>query len=106
MSSNAAKEWSGTFKELKRKRDRIRRQISYCLSEHAKLDVSDSEDREGVGRMNQMIETLDKACTKIDNFLANEEPRIGHAKTGKEIKSNITDNESGKMLTSTKSRRL
>ena len=100
MSSNAAKEWSGTFKELKRKRDRIRRQIRYCLSEHAKLDASDSEDREGVGRMTQMIETLDKACTKIDNFLASEEPRIGQAKTGKEIKSNITDNESGKMLTS------
>ncbi len=37
---------------------------------------------------------------KIDNFLKNSEPRMGEGKRKKEVKSNITDNESAKMTTS------
>ncbi|QHJ09978.1 hypothetical protein FX988_00187 [Paraglaciecola mesophila] len=33
MSSNAAKEWSGTFKELAEKRDKLKRQIRYHMNE-------------------------------------------------------------------------
>ncbi|MCR6651395.1 MAG: hypothetical protein NVV73_07830 [Cellvibrionaceae bacterium] len=33
MSSNAAKEWSGTFKELKEKRNKIRQQIKRCIQD-------------------------------------------------------------------------
>ena len=36
----------------------------------------------------------------LDEFLKAEEPRLGHGKKPKEVKSNITDNESGKMTTS------
>ena len=32
LSSNAAKEWSGTFKELEQKRDKIKRQIRHHLN--------------------------------------------------------------------------
>lgn len=32
MPSNAAKEWSGTLKELEQKRDKLKRQIRRCLS--------------------------------------------------------------------------
>ena len=38
MRSNAAKEWSGTFKELEQKRQKLKRLISYHLTEHQKKD--------------------------------------------------------------------
>ncbi|GAA3564744.1 hypothetical protein GCM10022265_13460 [Marinobacter xestospongiae] len=34
MPSSAAKEWSGTFKELERKRSKLRRLIRHHLQEH------------------------------------------------------------------------
>jgi len=34
MRSNASKEWSGTFKELEQKRQKLRRLIQHHLSEH------------------------------------------------------------------------
>ncbi len=100
MSSNAAKEHSGTLKELSQKRDKIRQKINYCLSEHVKLDGRKVADRERKGRLAQEAETLEKQFNKINDFLQSAEPRMGHAKKPKEVKSNITDNESGKMLTS------
>ncbi len=47
-----------------------------------------------------MIGTLDKASEKIDKFLKTTGPRMGQGKRLKEVKSNITDNESAKMTTS------
>jgi hypothetical protein len=37
---------------------------------------------------------------KVDRFLKANSPRMGQGKRPKEVKSNITDNESGKMTTS------
>jgi hypothetical protein len=42
MSSNAAKEWSGTFKELEEKRDKIKRLINHHISEYQKNYSNDS----------------------------------------------------------------
>jgi len=100
MSSNAAKEWSGTFKELEQKRDKIQRQIQYHLAEHKKLDKNESRDDERRQRSEQAIKTLTKAHEKVDEFLKSEGPRMGKGKIRKEVKSNITDNESAKMTTS------
>jgi transposase len=100
MSSNAAKEWSGTFKELEQKRDKIKRQIHYHISEHKKRDNSDSREDERLQREKQAIETLNKAHDKIEQFLKSASPRMGQGKIKKEVKSNITDNESAKMTTS------
>jgi hypothetical protein len=36
---------------------------------------------------------------KVDHFLKTNSPRMGQGKRLKEVKSNITDNESGKMTT-------
>ena len=41
MPSNAAKEWSGTFKELQEKRDKLKRQIRYHMNEHETLDKNE-----------------------------------------------------------------
>jgi len=99
MSSNAAKEWSGTFKELEQKRDKIKRQIRYYLNKHQTEDneaqtTADAQQQ----RHEQMIATLNKAHDKIDKFLKTNEPRQG--RRNNEVKSNITDNESAKMTTS------
>ena len=100
MPSNASKEWSGTFKELEQKRDKIKRQIHYYMTEHKKLDVNESNDNERARRAQQSIDTLSRACDKIDQFLKVSSPRMGQGKIKKEVKSNITDNESAKMTTS------
>lgn len=44
MPSNAAKEWSGTFKQLQEKRAKLKHQISYHMCEHEKLDNTESAD--------------------------------------------------------------
>src|SRR5690606_6392628 len=100
MSSNAAKEWSGTFKELAEKQQKIQRQIRHCLKEHRHLDKAHPEHVEKRQRHEQTLETLGKAFDKIDQFLKTQAPRMGQGKRPKEIKSNITDNESAKMTTS------
>ena len=100
LSSNAAKEWSGTFKELEQKRDKIKRQIRHCLKEHRKLDKTDPNQKQQIQRTKQTIDTLDKAFERIDQFLKTSAPRMGQGKRPKEVKSNITDNQSGKMTTS------
>ena len=100
MSSNASKEWSGTFKELEQKRAKIKRQIRHYMNEHKRLDLQETRDEARVQRIQQTIETLDKAHDKIDHFLKTNEPRLGKGKRPKEVKSNITDNDSAKMTTS------
>jgi|TARA_B110000116_G_scaffold32595_1_gene24800 transposase len=100
MSSDASKEYSGTIKELGQKRDKISKKIHYCLKEHKKLDGRKPSDRDRKKRLGQEAKTLTKSFKKIEKFLATAEPRMGHAKKPKEVKSNITDNQSGKMTTS------
>ncbi|MEP4102370.1 IS1182 family transposase [Paraglaciecola sp.] len=100
MSSNAAKEWSGTFNELQEKRDKLKRQIRYHMNEHETLDKTEGADEARKQRAAQAIDTLNKAHDKIEQFLKKSEPRMGKGKRPKEVKSNITDNESGKMTTS------
>ena len=100
MPSNAAKEGSGTFKELDAKRAKIKRQIQHHLKEHARLDAQVSREDERLQRIKQTLETLDHAHARIDTFLKTARPRRGRGKQAKEVKSNITDNESAKMTTS------
>lgn len=100
MPSNAAKEWSGTFKELEQKRAKIKRQIHHHINEHKLLDKNKSSDEDRAKRAKQATETLNKAHEKIDKFLKSHSPRMGQGKRPKEVKSNITDNESAKMSTS------
>lgn len=100
MSSDASKEWSGTHKELEEKRKKIKRELRRCINEHQTLDRRKKGEKERSIRIEQSIETLDKAFDKIDRFLKTTSPRMGEAKKKKEVKSNITDNESAKMTTS------
>jgi len=100
MPSNAAKEVSGTFKELEQKRDKIKKLIKHHIKEHKKLDKDEPREEARIKRAKQAAETLTAAFDKIDKFLKTGSPRMGKGKIKKEVKSNITDNESAKMTTS------
>nr|WP_202803570.1 IS1182 family transposase [Gayadomonas joobiniege] len=99
MSSNAAKEWSGTFKELEQKLDKIKRQLRHYLNKHQAEDNNEQTTEDAQQKRHaQMIATLNQAHDKIDKFLNTNKPRQG--RRNKEVKSNITDNQSAKMTTS------
>ncbi|WP_395343761.1 transposase [Ningiella sp. W23] len=70
------------------------------MCEHKRLDKSEAADEVRKQRAEQAIGTLNKAHDKIDKFLKTASPRKGQGKRSKEVKSNITDNESAKMNTS------
>jgi transposase len=97
MSSDAAKEWSGTFKELGKKRDKLKRLIRHHLHEHHEPETEAELDRDI--RRAKTVLSLDESMKKVDRLLKTNSPRMGQGKRPKEVKSNITDNESGKMTT-------
>lgn len=80
--------------------NKLKRQIRYHLEQHQKLDAQANADDERKARHQQSIETLNKAHDKIEHFLNTASPRMCQGKRRKEVKSNITDNESAKMTTS------
>ncbi len=99
LSSNAAKEWSGTHSDLKKKKETIENKVEVIIKEHQNTDKlqsksSNSEEEQHKKR----IKRLEDQAKRIEEFISENEPRIGSQ--GKEIQSNITDNESAKMATS------
>jgi hypothetical protein len=98
MPSNASKSHSGTFAELGKKRDKIRTRIEHALAEHKRFDAADNG--EAAERTVQRVNTLRNAAERIDAFLKSESPRMGQGNKPREVKSNITDNESATMKTS------
>lgn len=100
MSSNAAKEHSGTVEELTQKSAKLRKQIQHHIKEHQRLDARKPNEKARKQRAEQAANTLFKQYKRINDFLKTAAPRMGQGKRPKEVKSNITDNQSAKMLTS------
>ncbi len=100
IPSNAAKEHSGTISELTEKREKLRKKVRLCMKEHRKLDGRKPSENSRKKQLEQATATLEKEFERIDNFLKTAAPRMGQGKTPKEVKSNITDNESAKLTTS------
>ena len=98
LPSNASKEWSGTHENLKKKSKKIDRAVRYMLTKHRNEDRQGENDISIRKREEKQIKTLLNASDKIDRFLQENDERLGHS--GKEVQSNITDNESAKMKTS------
>ena len=84
MPSDASKEWSGTFKELEAKRQKIKRRLRHHLQEHQRLDSNDTRDDARRQRHEQAIASLNQAHEKIDQFLKSASPRMGQGKRKKE----------------------
>jgi len=99
LPTNAAKEWSGTFRTLKAKRDKFRKKAAALMKEHKRRDRRLSKYKtEVAGESLTPARKLLAKADKIDTFLEENEPRMGVS--GKEVQSNITDPESSKMHTS------
>lgn len=101
LSSNASKELSGTFGDLRRKRDKLTDTVKYLVKRHRTNDqrtgaVRDRQDDEKTFK--RRIARMKRKIAKIDHFLESEKPK--ERTRGGEKQSNITDNESAKMKTS------
>jgi len=97
LPSNASKEWSGTKEDLQRKKDKMEQAIRQIVKRHREIDTTD-KNREDVEQEKQYVNTIRKKVKKIKEWLRDNDDKPG--KSGKPIKSNITDNESAKMKTS------
>jgi len=97
MPSNASKEWSGTKEELQHKKEKMEKAIKQILTRHREMDIRE-KDKGIIEQEEKYVETIKSKVKKIKQFLKGNDDKPG--KTGKPIKSNITDNESAKMKTS------
>ena len=99
LPSNASKEWSGTRPELHRKKERLEAKVRELLKEHVREDNRDDPPSgPGGGRdRERQVQRLQKQAQRIGEWLQANDPKYGT--TGKEISSNLTDNDSAKMKT-------
>jgi transposase len=98
LPSNASKDMSGTFGELTHKKKKLEEKLKKLMRKHRKKDKNDDDDDRNIRNQEKQIERLKRRSEKIGRFLKENEPKFNHRK--REIKSNITDNESEKMVTS------
>jgi transposase len=94
LSSNAAKEWSGTHADLRQKHEKLRELVRQRVREHRDNDRENAAPRQAVERLKR----LEQKAARIERFLAQSAPRVG--RMGKEVQSNVTDNDSAKMKSS------
>ncbi len=97
LPSNASKQWSGTIKQLKKKKGKMEQKVKSLLQSHIQAD-QENLDRTLEDRRKRQKKRLEKKVAYIDKWLKDKEPKMGAQ--GKEIMSNITDNDSCKMKTS------
>jgi transposase len=101
LPSNASKEWSGTFPELQKKKQKIEAKVAQLLEEQMQTDREQDEPpgpkASGPSRQ-QQVEKLQKKAELMEKWLAENQPKQGAA--GREKQSNVTDNDSATMMTS------
>jgi transposase len=102
LPSSAAKESSGTFADLRVKQQALERKVAEALREHRAADRrTDGPAEAGTtaarpGPRPVRVARLQRQAERIEKFLATHEPRRG--RSGREVQSNVTDNESGKLV--------
>ncbi|WP_457572118.1 IS1182 family transposase, partial [Desulfovulcanus sp.] len=97
LPSNASKEWSGTRADFKKKAAKMEKAIENMVNRHHANDKAGTEEKLR-DKKEKYVKTLRSRLKKIRDWLDNNDDKIG--KSGKPIKSNITDNDSAKMKTS------
>ena len=103
LPSNASKEWSGTVKDLRWKKEKIEKKVKQLVEEQVEVDRGDGEEEtgrrsSGGAERERQIERLLKKAERMERWLQENGPKMG--RQGREIKSNVTDNESAIMVTS------
>jgi hypothetical protein len=97
LPSNASKEWSGSQAEYSRKIEKMERAVRHLTQRHREADVAGEDEGLAVARAKQQA-TLEKALAKVRGYLQGHEDKVGAS--GRIKQSNITDNESAKMMSS------
>jgi transposase len=92
LPSNASKEWSGTRKELGEKYESLKKISKEIVEKHLNNDRIGKREAEADKRKQ---ERLDREADRILEFLRTHDDRRGAS--GEVVKSNVTDNESGKI---------
>mgnify|MGYP001813806565 CR=1 FL=1 len=98
LPANASKECSGRISELKNKKDKIQQRVKGLLKDQIDADKDDHDDPGAPPKREQQIEKLKKQAERIDKWLKENDAKTGSG--GRELKSNLTDNDSALMLTS------
>jgi transposase/IS5 family transposase len=98
LPSNASKKWSGTIGNLKRKKEKLENKVRLLLTAQIEADRKEEVSQGENEKRKRQAERLKKEAERIEKWLSENEAKIG--KQGGEIQSNVTDNDSAKMLTS------
>lgn len=98
LPSNAPKRWSGTLSDIGKKKEKIEQKATQLLEQQITADRDDGTDLPNASSREKQIEKLQKQAERIEKWLAENEAKIGS--NGRELQSNVTDNESAKMMTS------
>jgi transposase len=98
LPANASKECSGTISELTKKKDKIGQKVKRLLKDQIDADKDDDDDFRPPSTRERQIDKLQKQADRIEKWLKKNNAKI--SSNGKELKSNLTDNESAMMLTS------
>jgi hypothetical protein len=100
LPSAASKQMSGTFPELAHKKKKLEERIQRLIKKQIEKDKIDKEDqnRKDLQNKEKQIMRLKRRAEKIGRFLEENEPKRS-ARGNKELKSNVTDNDSVKMAT-------
>lgn len=97
LPSNASKEWSGKFKDLKKKQQKLEALAERLIEKNQEND-KDIFSHNTNDELDRHLTNINKKVDKLNTFLKDSEPKIGPR--GKEVQSNITDNESAKIKSS------
>jgi len=101
LPSNASRQWSGKLADLRKKKEKIEEKVAQLLEEQVAVDKRESDNAktqrcsENVNRTKQ-ADKLQKQAERIKQWLQENGPKMG--KKGREVTSNITDNESAMMV--------
>lgn len=104
LPSNASTRWSGKISDFERKKEKLEKKVKQLLDQQVEEDKKDDDKQDGGGSppgrsdRRKQIKKLQKRAERIEAFLKENGPKIG--KQGREIKSNVTDNESAMMYSS------
>jgi len=98
LPGNASKRWSGSLSDISKKKEKLEQKIKGLLEEQISADKKDRDCMlEPLNRQKQ-IEKLQTQAERIEKWLEENDAKIGA--NGRELQSNVTDNESAKMMTS------
>ena len=98
LPSNASLQLSGTKEELRKRVNVYRRMAEKHITKHRKQDKNGDNDQNMERNFQRQQKHLNRQIEKISDFLENMEKKEG--KRGGEIRSNVTDNESAMIMSS------